>query len=355
MFKAFQKFTKYGAKYGKSVPKRFFNDIAKKNSVKQVRKNPFTKKNNNLFLFKRNVRVRKASSLSARLDSIANSIPKSALLAVGAASGLGIAALTTYGLFQGEAIQETRGLTDTQSTSLYGFEIRQQAEQTYQGAYSSATRWKLAHAYGYFAGALGVTAASAVLLSRSPLAFKIHSNPWLFLAVGGIGTIAAMFGTYAISYHESPVAKHLMWGTFASLEGLCMAPITILGGPLIANAVLGTACIVGTISLITAVAPNENWRAYSSIYGIGLGVLLGASLGMMFFPHPILYNIWLYGGLAIHGWGVYRGNSRIIESSKNTPVSQFDPINESISLYIHTLAIFYRMVMMLSGSSGKRR
>merc|ERR1712232_1052739 len=185
-----------------------------------------------------------------------------------------------------------------------------------------------------------MTAASAVLLSRSPLAFRIHQNPWLFLAVGGIGTIAAMFGTYAISYHQNSVAKHLMWATFTGLEGLCLAPITILGGNLIMNAVIGTGCIVGAISLLTAVSPSENWRQYSGIYGIGLGLLLGASIGMMFFPSPLLYNFWLYGGLAIHGWGVYRGNARIIEAAKYQSVEVFDPINQSISLYIHTLAIF---------------
>ena len=33
------------------------------------------------------------------------------------------------------------------------------------------------------------------------------------------------------------------------------------------SAVIGTTCIVGSISLLTAVAPSDAWREWSGIYG----------------------------------------------------------------------------------------
>jgi len=323
-----------------NVPKRMVHDFS--------RKTPFGRSTINFSKIKLSkvLPKRKASSLSIQLDRAANNIPRSALIGAAILSGFGIAALATYGATQSPTAAES----DFFST-MYGIKVKQ--EEATKG-YSKELREKIGKAYGYFAGSLALTAVSAVVASRSPLAYRMHANPWLFLGVGAIGTLAAMIATQSISYHQSPVLKHLAWGAFIGLEGLCLAPVTVLGGPLIMNAVIGTGCIVGAISILTAAAPSEAWRQYSGIYGIGLGVLMGSSLGLLFFPGSnILYNLVLYGGLAIHGWGVFRSTGRIIDHSNRIPVKKFDPINESIGLYVHTLGIFVRMVMMLS--NGNRR
>ena len=85
-----------------------------------------------------------------------------------------------------------------------------------------------------------------------------------------------------------------------------------------------------------------------------MGIVLGSSIGLLFFPRSsILYNVWLYLGLAVHGWGVYRSNGRIIDHANNVPIQVFDPINESLSLYMHTISIFIRVIMMLQNSKRK--
>ena len=112
------------------------------------------------------------------------------------------------------------------STNMYGVSVG--SNQT-SGGYTKELRTKIAKAYGYFAGSLGLTALATVYLSRSPLAYRIHQSPWAFIGVGVIGGIGAFIGTQMISYHQNPVAKHLSWLALIGIEGLVLAPITMLG------------------------------------------------------------------------------------------------------------------------------
>eukprot|EP01091_Cochliopodium_minus_P011475 TRINITY_DN325_c0_g1_i1.p1 TRINITY_DN325_c0_g1~~TRINITY_DN325_c0_g1_i1.p1 ORF type:complete len:341 (-),score=102.91 TRINITY_DN325_c0_g1_i1:79-1101(-) len=324
----------------KNITKKLFHN----NSIKKNIFNKFKDANQKYFKL---IGKRRNSSLTVSLDKIANNIPKSSLLFVGAASGLGLAALVAYG-----ASQETKTYTQTQAVDMYGIPVAQEQKSTKK--YSSELRQKLFNAYGYFAASLGLTGVATVLMAKSPLVYRMHQNPWAFFGVGVAGSIAAMIATYSIDYHKNPTLKHLSWASLIALEGFALAPMTVLGGPLIMNALVGTTCIVGSISLLAAVSPSDAWRQWSGVYGVGLGVLMGSSIGLAFFPRSnILYNVFLYLGLAVHGWGVYRSNGRIIDHANRVPMHIFDPINESISLYLHTISIFVRVVMMLMNQKRK--
>ena len=128
-------------------------------------------------------------------------------------------------------------------------------------------------------------------------------NPMIF----GIGTMICTFGaihlTMSIDYHSSPVAKHVAWAATNGLVGLSLVGLCgIAGGAIVQQAAMITGCIVGGMSTAAMVSPSD-WALQMGPYlGVGLGVVIAASLGGMFFPgSSLLMNVSLYGGLGLFG------------------------------------------------------
>lgn len=76
----------------------------------------------------------------------------------------------------------------------------------------------------------------------------------------------------------------------------------------------------------------------------------------MFFPPTTrmglsLYSLSIYGGLVLFSMFLLYDTQRIVHRSESA--LHFDPVNESISIYLNTLNIFIRFAMILAG--GNRR
>lgn len=117
-----------------------------------------------------------------------------------------------------------------------------------------------------------------------------------------------------------------------------------------------TAGIVGGLSLIAATAPSEKFLNMNGPLAIGLGAVFAASMGSMFLPPTTrlglsLYSISLYGGLVLFSMFMLYDTQRVVKKAET--YHDFDPINESISIYLNTLNIFMRMAQILS--NGNRR
>ena len=217
---------------------------------------------------------------------------------------------------------------------------------------------RLRGTYGYLAGSLATTAVAARAIFQSGLAARMMAMNPIVLGIGSmVGIIGTMYLTRSISYHESPVAKHLALGSFIGFQALMMAPLAALGGPLLLRAAVATGAIVGSVSLTAATAPSQTYLKMGGVLSIGCGLLMGASLGSMFFPGiPMLYQFVLYGGLAIHGGMIFFRTQNLIDGASRAPRNAlFDPINDSIGIYIDSLAIFWRMVMIMQGGGNSRR
>lgn len=65
--------------------------------------------------------------------------------------------------------------------------------------------------------------------------------------------------------------------------GAVVAPLTLLGGPLMMRAVWYTTGIVGGLSTVAMCAPSEKFLNMGGLLGAGLGVVFVSSLGL--YPH----------------------------------------------------------------------
>ncbi|KAK3758184.1 hypothetical protein RRG08_027816 [Elysia crispata] len=225
-------------------------------------------------------------------------------------------------------------------------------------------RQRIRDTYMYFGGSLAATALSAVACARSPAVMGfMMKNSWVSIGA----TFAAMIGSgmlcRSIPYREGFGAKQLTWLLHTSVMGAVVAPLTLLGGPLLIRAAWYTAGVVGGLSTVAMCAPSEKFLNMGGILGAGLGVVLVSSIGSAFFPPTSrlgagLYSVSIYGGLVLFSLFLLYDTQRIVKMAETYPFYMerpFDPINASISIYIDTLNIFIRIAMMMAGGGNKRK
>lgn len=86
--------------------------------------------------------------------------------------------------------------------------------------------------------------------------------------------------------------------------------------------------------------------------GLGCGAMLGVGLLSMFYPSPALMNIYMYGGLLLFSAFVLYDVQKIIHNAKTRSV--YDPINESLGIYMDTIILFERFLMIFMNNKNKK-
>uniref|UniRef100_A0A1B6CLG6 Growth hormone-inducible transmembrane protein n=1 Tax=Clastoptera arizonana TaxID=38151 RepID=A0A1B6CLG6_9HEMI len=154
------------------------------------------------------------------------------------------------------------------------------------GAIDQAVLWpeyvkeRIKSTYFYFGSSIAITAASAVTVFRSPVMMNLLSKN-SFLAIAG--TFAAMIGSgmvaRGIEYRPGFGAKQMAWIVHSAIMGAVLAPMCILGGPLVMRAAWYTAGVVGGLSAVAVCAPSDKFLNMTGPLAIGLGVVFASSLG----------------------------------------------------------------------------
>ncbi|XP_035726704.1 growth hormone-inducible transmembrane protein-like [Vespa mandarinia] len=221
--------------------------------------------------------------------------------------------------------------------------------------------------YMYFGGSVIITAASAALCLRSPAMMNLVTRQgWLAI----IGTMMAMIGSgivaQSIPYKEGLGIKQLAWMVHAGIIGAVIAPICLMGGPLLMRAALYTSGVIGGLSTVAMCAPSDKFLKMAGPLSIGLGVVFVSSLGTLFLPPTTaigasLYSLSIYGGLILFSMFLLYDTQNIIKDAQVYPVYHdksirpYDPIKNAISIYLDTLNIFLRILTILSNGGSNRR
>ncbi|XP_012887522.1 PREDICTED: growth hormone-inducible transmembrane protein [Dipodomys ordii] len=187
----------------------------------------------------------------------------------------------------------------------------------------------------------------------------------VFQTVGA--TLVAMIGAgmlvQSISYHQNKGPKHLAWLLHSGVMGAVVAPLTILGGPLLIRAAWYTAGIVGGLSTVAMCAPSEKFLNMGAPLGVGLGLVFVSSLGSMFLaPNTVagatLYSVAMYGGLVLFSMFLLYDTQKVVKRAEGTPLygqNRYDPINSMLGIYMDTLNIFMRVASMLATGGNRKK
>ena len=96
---------------------------------------------------------------------------------------------------------------------------------------------------------------------------------------------------------------------------------------------------------------------------MGFGVIFMASIGSAFLPPSTalgagLYSISLYGGLVLFSGFMLYNTQKIIHRAENHSrfsMQKYDPVNNSVGIYLDTINIFMRIAQILAMGGGRRK
>jgi len=264
--------------------------------------------------------------------------PWTGMKVAGAVAAVSLGGLCAYGAMQ---------------PASYAPSKTRQAIRAFSGpGFAQKVRARMAKTYAYVAGGLGITAVSSIALFSRGYAGMFMTNPIMASIGCFIGVVACMMGTMGTP-QENVGLKHAFGLGFAGLMGLNLCPLAAVGGALLQQAAMITGVIVGSLSMVAMVAPDDQFLSWGPYLGCGLGVVIAASFGSMFFPgSAMLHNICLYGGLGLFGCYVCYDTQKMLYHAEMDEV--YDPINQGIGLYMDTINIFVRVVQILMMSQRRK-
>lgn len=239
------------------------------------------------------------------------------------------------------------------------------------GAVEKSVMWpqyvkdRIRDTYMYFGASVAATAGTAVAAFRTPAVMNLVSRGGL-LAMGV--SIAAMMGSgmvaRSIPYSPGLGTKQLAWLAHCAVIGAVVAPICLLGGPILTRAAWYTAGMVSGLSTVAVCAPSDKFLYMGGPLAMGLGIVFCASIGSAFLPPTTamgagLYSVAMYGGLILFGAFLLYDTQKIIHRAERHPVGYgappFDPVNASMGIYMDTINIFIRIAQLLAGGGGRRK
>ena len=205
---------------------------------------------------------------------------------------------------------------------------------------------RISKSLSYFGGGVAITGILVGALRNSRLAYM---NPFL----GFFLTLGTMIGTMMVNYDKSPALKHTMWLGFMTTIALSMVPlINMASMPIIYDALFATGFTMGGLGIVAYNAPSEQFLNWGGVLGMGCAAMIGLSFMQMFWPSPAIFNIWLYGGLVLFGAFTLYDVQKLIHSAKSKPT--WDPINESLGIYLDAIILFERFLIIFMGNSKKK-
>lgn len=264
-------------------------------------------------------------------------------VAVGAGSLLGLGSLCYYGL----------GVSNSSKTSLLDESL----------VWPAYVRQRIRDVYFYFGSSIASTAVAAFVISKNPQLLRMVSGTgWMSFFGVFAALIASSMLVNSIEYRPGFGAKQIALLIHTGVLGAIIAPLCVIGGPAIIRAAAYTAGCCGSLSAIAFCAPSDKFLTWGGPLAAGLGVVFLASIGSAFLPPTpgsmagmTLYSIAMYGGLLLFSLYLLHDTQRIIYNAKANPRgARFDPVSQSMSIYMDTINIFIRLAaMMAGGNRGK--
>jgi len=227
---------------------------------------------------------------------------------------------------------------------------------------------RIASSYTYLFNGLLVTGCSTYAILRSPRIMSWASRGGIPMF---IGTIVAMIGLQmavrATPYdpNTANLGKHMAFAAHAGFIGFIIAPLVAMYGEVVTQAALYTGGITAGLSAIGWTAPSQEYLKMAGPMSMLMGAVFMAAIASPFMNPTspaggIMFSFMLWGGLIFSGLGIFASTQRMIDQAKSVPPQtayshgpHFDPINASLSVYIHMITMFQRMVMILGMNKRK--
>ena len=205
----------------------------------------------------------------------------------------------------------------------------------------------------YFSGGIGMTTAMVAAMLRSPkiLSYSFGMMPMLMTIPVSIFCIYKMYTVPPAP--ENSTVKHLYWLGFNACIAFSLVPLISMAELLVVrDAFVLTSGVFAGLGLVAANARDDSFLGMSGFLGAGLGGLTAIGLANFFLLSNALFNIWLYGGLALFLAMTMYDMKEVQNRAKRSVY--FDPMSQSIGVYLDFVNIFVRLLYILQNKKNKK-
>lgn len=211
--------------------------------------------------------------------------------------------------------------------------------------------------YLYFGLGLGATAGTMVLTRNVVGLHNLIARRPILGMVGLIGAQIAINGVqHSLAYTpENMMLKHALAIGLYGMIGTLLGPLLHLGGPIVSRAAMYTGSLVGGLTLAAVTAPSEHYLQYSGPLMMGFCVVAAATVATAFMkPSGALgggmYAIAVYGGVVLFSALLLYQTQSVIKRCEMTHMyGEYDPISNSIGLYMTAINLFVRILNIVQG------
>lgn len=204
----------------------------------------------------------------------------------------------------------------------------------------------------YFTGSLATTSLMVAGMLRSPTILRWSSSmgPLLLSIPVSIFCMYKMYTTPPSPQNSVP--KHLYWLGFNASIAFSLVPLIAMSElVVIRDAFLLTSGAFAGLGLVAWNARDDAFLGMSGFLGAGLGAVAVIGLANIFLRSNALFNVWLYGGLALFLAFVLYDMKEIQNRAKRSVY--FDPMSQSVGVYLDFINIFTRLLFILQNRKNK--
>ena len=146
-----------------------------------------------------------------------------------------------------------------------------------------------------------------------------------------------------------PAVRAALLGSFAVLTGMTLSPLvqySLMVDPIILPMAFGaaTTIFVGA-SLVSLVAPRGRMLSMGGPLTGGLFGLMGLGIVGIFYPHPMLMNVYMYGGILLFAAFTAYETQQILNDYR---MGVRDAVSHSVGLFIDFVSIFRKILFLLT-------
>jgi len=204
----------------------------------------------------------------------------------------------------------------------------------------------------YFTGSLVSTSLMVTGMLRSPTILR-WSYGWGPLLMTLPVSFFCMYKMYTTPpTPQNSIRKHLYWLGFNAAIAFSLVPIISVSELVVLrDAFLLTSGAFGGLGLVAYNARDDAFLGMSGLLGAGLGGIAAIGIANIFLQSNALFNVWLYGGLALFLAFVLYDMKEVQNRAKRS--LYFDPMSESVKVYLDFINIFVRLVYILQNRKNR--
>jgi FtsH-binding integral membrane protein len=205
----------------------------------------------------------------------------------------------------------------------------------------------------YFSSGIGITAGMTAMMlrSQSVLRYSFGWAPMLITLPVSLFCIYKMYITPPSP--ENSTSKHLYWLGFNAAMAFSLVPLIASAELLVVrDAFVLTSGVFAGLGFVAFNARDDSFLGMSGLLGAGLGGICAIGIANVFLQSNALFNIWLYGGLALF-LGMTMYDMKEVQNRAKRAI-YFDPMAQSIGIYLDFINIFTRLLYILQSRKNKK-